>query len=453
MRPGLKVYLAFVYGVAFAALFTLDWVELYQFTGEDVLGFAVLLTLGLIAETGPLEFVVGRTVSTTSIVLLPLLSCVLLFGPTSAVLFILLTGLVSQILMRKKPLIKATFNVAQFIVSASVAGAIFTAIGGHPLALGNEAASSSFELQLGPFIAFGATFLTINHATVTGAFVLSEGLSVDHVWKRLAGRSGTNLVYDILISPVAIAVAFLYVQIGVLGFLLSILPLLFVRHSYLTNLRLQAANRDLLQALVKAIDTRDPYTSGHSMRVSWLATEIARQAGVSGKELTDVRRAALLHDIGKIELVYKDILLKEHSLTEEEQQIIQSHATRGAELLRSLSSFGEDIIEVVRHHHERWDGQGYPEGLSGDNIPLGARVIMVCDAIDAMLSDRPYRDALSTATVREELYKHSEKQFDPVLVSIVLSGDLLQRHHEKIKIGAEEDYEEAPLVATEPFRL
>jgi putative nucleotidyltransferase with HDIG domain len=224
-----------------------------------------------------------------------------------------------------------------------------------------------------------------------------------------------------------------------------VLPLLFIRHAYLTILQLQQANRDLLKALVKAIETRDPYTSGHSLRVASLATRIADAIGLSPKRLGDVETAALLHDIGKIEAVYTEILGKPDHLTEEEREIIESHVTKGVELLEQLSSFPKEVVAGVRGHHERVDGKGYPDGLMDDQIPIGARIIKVCDAVDAMLSDRPYRKALDLPAVREQLEIYSGTQFDSEIVNAVLAGSIIEKHAAELAFmrGEGEEEEEA----------
>ena len=222
--------------------------------------------------------------------------------------------------------------------------------------------------------------------------------------------------------------AYLYATLWVPGLLVSFLPLLFVRHSYLTNLALQQTNRALLKALVKAIETRDPYTSGHSLRVAALSARIAQAMGVVGSKLEAIETAALLHDIGKIEAIYTEILKKPGDLSAEEREIIESHVTKGVDLLTSLGSFDKEVIESVRHHHEREDGKGYPDGISGTGIPLGARIIKVVDAVDAMLSDRPYRKALTLDQVREQLEMYSGSQFNQAIVRVVVESDLLEKH-------------------------
>jgi putative nucleotidyltransferase with HDIG domain len=339
-----------------------------------------------------------------------------------------LTGAFGEFLIRRKIFHRGVFNVAQWTLAVFVAGLVFEMLGGVALQsqmfTGQE---TRLPGQLVPFMGFGLVFLALNHAAVSLAIALNQSLRFMEVWAQMLGHSGASL-HDVLISPLAIAVAFLYVQLGVAGILVVILPLLFIRHSYWTTSRLREANKDLLKVLVKAIETRDPYTSGHSLRVSHLARRIAEELGLPRGETERIERAALLHDIGKIEAVFTGILAKPESLTPEERAVIQSHAAKGEEVLRNLSSFPEDIILSVRHHHEREDGRGYPDGLEGPAIPLGAKIISVCDAVDAMLSDRPYRRALSIAAVLEQLRLHAGTQFDERVVRALVDGGLINEY-------------------------
>jgi putative nucleotidyltransferase with HDIG domain len=237
------------------------------------------------------------------------------------------------------------------------------------------------------------------------------------------GRIWGTALNDLMVLPIAILVAYLYFELHVVGLLVALLPLLFVRYAYLAKFRLEVANRDLLQVLVKAIETRDPYTSGHSIRVQSLSKSIGEELGLSVRTIDELEAAALLHDVGKIEVVYEEILRKPSSLSEQERKIIESHVLRGVEILTSLSSFNSRIIAGIRHHHELFDGSGYPDGLSGVRIPLYARIIKVSDAIDAMLSTRPYRPALSTG-----------KHFDPEIVKVVVKSSVLAQHAAMVEI-------------------
>ncbi len=175
--------------------------------------------------------------------------------------------------------------------------------------------------------------------------------------------------------------------------------------------------------MVKAIEARDPYTSGHSRRVAHYSKIIARGIGLTAHEIERVGIAALLHDVGKIHEVYAPILRKPDKLTPDEWAIMQTHPIKSAELVSTVSQL-QDIVSAVRHHHENWDGSGYPDGLAGEDIPLGARVVLFADTIDAMTTDRPYRKALGEAQVRAELIKYRGKQFDPEICEKLLASPL-----------------------------
>lgn len=409
----------------------LDWTVLRAWSSTDMWGFATLVMLGLAAEQQAWTIQVGKIAGGSSIAFLPLLTIVLLFGPSAGVLFWAIGGPIAEYLIRRKRALKANFNIGQYIASTAMAGVVFEAFGGQALTTLDTAAQSGALLdQIGPFLLFSVVFLVFNNGAVAGAIAISQGISIRRTWKDLAGSSGANLLLDILIGPIALAVAALYIQIGSWGLLLAILPLLFVRYSYQAQQSLQLANRDLLKALVKAIETRDPYTSGHSLRVSYLSKRIAEELGLPETKVSRIETAALLHDIGKIEAVYSEILMKPEALTPEERAVIESHVTRGVDLLRNLSSVPEEVVRAVRHHHEREDGAGYPDGLLGDEIPIGAKIIVACDAVDAMLSDRPYRKALPEIRVRDQLREHAGRQFDHRIVRALLGSDILADYSE-----------------------
>ncbi len=222
--------------------------------------------------------------------------------------------------------------------------------------------------------------------------------------------------------------AYLYVRLQVFGILAFFLPLYFVRHLYNITLQLEQVNRDLLELMVKAIEARDPYTSGHSQRVSEIAAALARQLGLSAKQIEQIRTAALLHDVGKIHEEYAPLLRKEGKLDATEKALMQTHSMRSAELVGTISAFRGNITDAVRHHHENYDGTGYPNGLAGEGIPLGARIIMIADTVDAMTTDRPYRNALSYDRVVLELRRFAGTQFDPDLVEACLRSTAVRSH-------------------------
>jgi putative nucleotidyltransferase with HDIG domain len=245
-------------------------------------------------------------------------------------------------------------------------------------------------------------------------------------------------VYDLAASAVSLAIVWLYAHtnLGVFGIAVIVLPVLFIRHVYLVNQQLQDTNRELLELMVKAIEARDPYTSGHSQRVSELARQLAREVGLGFREVENVATAALLHDVGKIHEEYAPLLRKEGKLTPDEKRLMDSHALRSAELVGTISNLRGPVERYVRHHHEHYDGTGYPDALAGEEIPVGARIIAIADTADAMTTDRPYRKALSYDKVLGVLARFSWKQFDPKLVSAFRTSAAI-RHMIESRLQAE----------------
>src|SRR5206468_1544413 len=205
------------------------------------------------------------------------------------------------------------------------------------------------------------------------------------------------------------------------------LPLFFVRHMYRMNLQLERANRELLELMVKAIEARDPYTSGHSLRVSEYARSMARELGLPAKHVDDIATAALLHDVGKIHEDFAPLLRKTGRLTPEERMLMQAHPVKSADLAGTIAEFRGRVQTDIRNHHENYDGTGYPDGLIGEAIPIGARIIMIADTLDAMTTDRPYRKALTLQRTLEELGKYAGIQFDPKLVILVSKSPGIRR--------------------------
>ncbi len=173
-----------------------------------------------------------------------------------------------------------------------------------------------------------------------------------------------------------------------------------------------------IQTLARAIDAKDPYTKGHSDRVTRYAVKIAREMNLSENAIRNIEYSALIHDIGKIG-IQESILTKKGGLSGTEYEIVKMHPLIGESIITPVK-FLNGVAPLILYHHERFDGKGYLEGLRGEAIPLGARIISVADAFDAMTSDRPYRKALTRKKAREELEKESGKRFDPQVIEAFL---------------------------------
>ena len=173
-------------------------------------------------------------------------------------------------------------------------------------------------------------------------------------------------------------------------------------------------------ALVKALEVNDTFTAGHSERVSKISVKIARRLGYDGTQLDDIRFGCILHDLGKIgQWGYKE-LAKDARLTREEYELIKEHPVRGAAILEKNTFFKASHRKIVRNHHERWDGTGYPDRLAGDTIPPEAQIVAVADAYDAMTADRPYRKGMPTKQAIDEIIRCTGTQFSPKVVEAFL---------------------------------
>jgi putative nucleotidyltransferase with HDIG domain len=182
---------------------------------------------------------------------------------------------------------------------------------------------------------------------------------------------------------------------------------------------LEATSFASIEALARAIDARDPYTYGHSARVARLSFEIADEMGLPPDQLIALGRAALLHDIGKIG-VEDRVLRKPGPLDQWEMEAMREHPVIGYKMLKGLH-FLEPSLTGVRHHHEHWDGTGYPDGLHGDAIPAAVRILTVADALDALTSDRPYRSALGFSAAMRAIEAGAGKHFDPAVIRALRS--------------------------------
>jgi HD-GYP domain-containing protein (c-di-GMP phosphodiesterase class II) len=183
---------------------------------------------------------------------------------------------------------------------------------------------------------------------------------------------------------------------------------------------------EFAKVLAYTLEEKDPYTSGHSERVCYYSDFISKRLSLSPKERSELQIASYLHDIGKIGISNR-FINKKGTLTPTDWVVIKQHTKKSIELLVPLN-LSRDIISYIQHHHERYDGTGYPDGLAGERIPLGARIIAISDSYDSMTSDRPYRKPLTNGDAKSELLKNAGKQFDPKLVSLFL--DVLKEMEE-----------------------
>jgi putative nucleotidyltransferase with HDIG domain len=335
------------------------------------------------------------------------LAGIVLFGPAVMAAIEGFATIVTEGLLQRRPFMKLVFNVPLLVMTVGVAGLVYRAFG--------DLGDIGSPLFLLPLTAAGVVYYMFNTWAVSFVIGLSDGRNPLHVWKQ---NYMWNFFHILAFLPVGAIIALLYANSGVWTIALFIIPLFLARYSFQLYLDMREAHINTVAALTSAIDASDPFTHGHSFRVSRYALRVARAMGMSSRDLEMLEYAGLLHDIGKI-AVQNDILLKVGPLTEEEWRSLKSHPNVGADIVEQLK-FLKEAAEVIRSHHERPDGNGYPRGLKGNDVPLAARILNVVDAFDAMTSDRPYRKALPIARVIEELQTYKGRQFDEQVADIIL---------------------------------
>lgn len=398
-----------VAALAAAVLFVSATTTTFAPNWVAIVGFA---TLAVALEQGSTAL---RPGASGSVVFIIHISAAILFGPLAGALVAGASTAVSEALARRA-LLKAVFNVAQKVLAVGVAARAY-------LLLNGEVPLRSIEADGVPFLVLSILYFATNGLAVAGVISLTTGRSLKEVWTSISRGS---LGYDLVASGLAIMVAWFYQQFGTLGLMTIVVPVVVVRSVYDMYHKLQAQSREMLELMVKAIEARDPYTSGHSVRVAAMSRAIASEMKLPYERVEQIATAALLHDVGKIHEKFAPALRKPDRLTAEEHQLLQEHPVKSAELVGVISGFRGTVLDSVRGHHERWDGNGYPDRLKGEDIPLGARIIAVADTVDAMRTDRPYRPAATYEETVKELERCRGAQFDPAIINVAL-GSMLVR--------------------------
>jgi len=296
------------------------------------------------------------------------------------------------------------FNRADWIISSYAAWLVLLVTrsvltSGEPFAM---------LLQI---VAAGGIFAIVNNTLGLLANSLKNQTPISRVW----ALSVSNIVIGIVSQvPLGWLMAEIAIRVGPWAVMLFMVPLLLARFSFSKYTETRELFFGSVSALSQAIDAKDGFTRGHADRVSRIAGAIAREMGLAEKEVERIELAGLLHDIGKIG-VEDRILMKPARLDDDETELMRRHPIYGASILKPAAAL-LPLVPLVMHHHENYDGSGYPDGLAGEAIPLGSRIIIVADAYEAMTSDRVYRKAIGHERAMDQLNRYKSRQFDPKVV-------------------------------------
>lgn len=385
--------------------------------------------LGLTWESGLLAFVVLAllvVISEVMTVAMPLgnislayplsVAALTLLGPSHAAVMLALSQIPSLFGARRVEPIKVAFNAGQMVLAVLTSGWVYMLASNGTLLLKPDGQSGAGLMDFSPRLAL-AIFLVsfvgvvVNFGLAGTAVHFLQGVSLRRIWLWDFSAVAPS---QVALGLVGVAMAQVVAAVGIAGLLLFVVPLMVARSTYLRYAQVHDAYAGTIRSLVAAIEAKDPYTKGHSVRVASYCVLLAKQLGLSDRAVERLEYAALLHDLGKVGIP-RSILSKPDKLTEAEYAEIRRHPDIGAHIIDSVP-YLEDLVGVVRHHHERYDGQGYGHSVAGEAIPLPARIMAVADAYDAMTSERPYRGALEAPVALAELRDGAGTQFDPRVV-------------------------------------
>lgn len=301
---------------------------------------------------------------------------------------------------------RTMFNISQVVVVIGIAGEILYGV------LGYTKGTLNTLSELVPVV-----LIIILICEILNSFLVAIMINLMH-GKNILETFVNNLkgiVPSLLgIGALGIIMALADMRYGKGVVVLFFAPLLVARYSFKLYFESQSMAMETIHALNDALEVKDAYTGGHATRVQEYAVKLAKASGMKKKEVEMIRTAALLHDIGKIGIP-DFILNKKGKLTKEEYDIIKEHPVMGARILSNVDSLKE-ISNIIRHHHEKYDGTGYPDALKGADIPIESAILAIADSFDAMTTDRPYKRAMASLEALDELKVNKGTQFNPLLV-------------------------------------
>lgn len=334
-----------------------------------------------------------------------LLAIIIIFG-TGQALWIVIIGTLITELISKKPFKKVLFNTGQLSLSLLGAGALF-----HLLKMSPDSKILDIVTDMPALLLAVTAYFILNTFFVSAVISLTSGVMLFDI---LFLDIKTLVSYFYMSVPISAAIAMLYDPIRPYIILIMVPTIFMIDQAHRRYYSLQQEAQNTLKVLADIIDERDKYTFSHSVHVAEYAKRIAQHLNLHTNKISIIETAGQVHDLGKIG-IEDNILRKESKLDSAEYSKIKQHPEIGYRLLKNLKPYKKGA-EYVLYHHERFDGKGYPHGISGKSIPLGARILAVADSYDAMTTDRPYRKALSKSVAVAELQRCAGTQFDPDIV-------------------------------------
>lgn len=413
LPKSMRYFLITVYAVTVVAVyFFLKSVSnlFYDISYLNVIFFGILMVL---TETFNVSF---RDISVSTSFAIQLAS-VLILGPIFTVI-VGIIGVTFRILkmndryvhILNTPIYKTAFNYCIFTLPIIFGNYFYVYFGG-------EYSVKNLSSNIMPLVFYVSIYLLTNTGIISVLFSILYNKLFLYTFLSNIKLAFLNIL---AMAPFGIILALVFNTYGYLGVLLVMFPIVLVRYTFSLYLVSKSQYVQTVDALMIAMEARDKYTQGHSKRVSEIAETIAKELKLSQGRIEELRVASLLHDVGKIG-IEDNILNKPGKLNNEEYEIIKQHTVIGYNILKDINNMKE-INYIVKYHHERYDGKGYPEGKKGDELPLEVFIVQLADCIDAMATDRPYRKALTDDIVLNEIIRCNGTQFHPKVVKAYLNA-------------------------------
>jgi len=403
----LKKYILTIYLITFISFLLFFKTEHIAFFSLTISAFLFFICLTILTESITVTY---RNISFSTSFAITIASFIL-FG-TFDTIIILILGYGCRILkdnnkykhVLNTPFYGTLFNCCGFTLPIIYGNYFYKLTGGTTY-------NGRLDSNLLPIIVFSVVFYIINTFIISIVYSITNKKGI--IYSFLINFK-LVLLNTFAMTPFGILLAYLFNLYSYVGVLLVLVPIVLARYTFYLYIQTKSQYVETLDALMLAIEARDVYTQGHSKRVAEISASIAKELKYSERKIEQLSMASLLHDVGKIG-IDDHILNNPGKLSDEEFNIIKKHPLIGYNILKDIKNL-ENILPIVLHHHERYDGKGYPDGKRVDELSLSVFIVQLADSIDAMATDRPYRKALSHDVIIEELKKHSGSQFHPEVV-------------------------------------
>lgn len=415
-KLAINTYLGFVIAVSLVVATLL----VFYYPIKDVFSVVFFAILAIVAETQTVSLEHDRSVSVSSAIII---SAMLILGPGAATIVAAASvcGSITKYdrkvyhIFNTKPIITIS-NIAIYTLSISLMSLIYFRFGGQLIKqylLGDSLTGVLYQINQSAALLILTIIagIVLNTLLISAYIAINSKQNIFRVWIHNLPWTITSLFF---VSLFGVIITALYLVYGYFIVILFFVPLILARYVFVTYKDLQHNYLQTVKSLATAIEAKDAYTSGHSRRVEEYALMIAQQMRLSPKRCETLRYAALLHDIGKIG-IHEDILNKRDKLNDEEWQQIRTHPETGAHIIEDIE-FLSSAVDIIKCHHERYDGTGYPEGRDGEHMPLEAMILCAADAYDAMTSLRPYHQPMTHEEAMNEMRSKAGSQFSPEVV-------------------------------------